>query len=95
MGGRTPNQSQEWLNEAQTNCDKTNDGMRIGVDTLSNVPELEEDEDEAGHGEAPGEHHEVPVPDKPLVQVETSLRSPGLLKIPESYYVSNIATRVL
>ena len=73
MVGRTSDESQEWLNEAETHGDEADDGVGVGGDGLADVPQLEQDEDEARHGEAPGHHHEGPVPDEPLVQVEAPL----------------------
>ena len=49
---------------------------------VSDYLQLQQDEDEAGYGERPGQHHEVPVPYEPLVQVVTSPGGPGLLVIP-------------
>lgn len=49
---------------------------------VSDYLQLQQDEDEAGDGERPGQHHEVPVPYEPLVQVVTSPGGPGLLVIP-------------
>ena len=49
---------------------------------VSDYLQLQQDEDEAGNGERPGQHHEVPVPYEPLVQVVTSPGGPGLLVIP-------------
>ena len=82
MVGGTSHQSQEWLEEAESNCHEPDDHVGIGVDGLGDVPKLQDNEDEAGRGEEPGEHHEVPVPDEPLVQVEPAVRGPGLLEVP-------------
>ena len=79
---RASHESQEWLEEAEAHCHEANDDMRVGVDGLGDVPQLEDDEDEAGHGEAPGEHHEVAVPDEPLIKVVTLVGCPCLLEIP-------------
>ena len=49
---------------------------------VSDYLQLQQDEDEAGDGERPGQHHEVPVPYEPLVQVVTSPGGPGLFVIP-------------
>ena len=73
MVGRTSDESQEWLNEAETHGDEAKDGVGVGVDGLGQVPQLQQDQDEARHGEAPGQHHEVSVPDEPLIKIETSL----------------------
>ena len=81
MVGRTSDESQEWLNEAETHGDEAKDGVGVGVDGLGQVPQLQQDQDEARHGEAPGQHHEVSVPDEPLIKIETSLRCPRLFKI--------------
>ena len=71
--GGAADEGEEGLDEAETHGDEADDGVGVGGDGLADVPQLEQDEDEARHGEAPGDHHEGPVPDEPLVQVEASL----------------------
>ena len=71
--GGAADEGKEGLDEAETHGDEADDGVGVGGDGLADVPQLEQDEDEARHGEAPGDHHEGPVPDEPLVQVEASL----------------------
>ena len=88
MVGRASDKCQEWLEEAETNRDKSNDDMGVGVDGLGDVPQLQDDEDEAGHGETPGEHHEVAVPDEPLVKIVTLVRRPGLFEVSDKMNVS-------
>ena len=41
------------------------------VQGLGDALDLQQDENEASDGEAPGDHHEGTVPDEPLVQVVT------------------------
>ena len=45
--------------------------MRVVVQGLGDALDLQQDENEAGDGEAPGDHHEGAMPDEPLVQVVT------------------------
>ena len=57
--------------------------MRILVD-WDRCPlevELDEDQDEAGHGEQPGGDHQQTVEHEPLVKLAASGAGPGLRKI--------------
>ena len=71
VSGGAAHQSQERLDEAETHRDKTNEGVGVGEQGLGDALDLQQDEDEAGDGEAPGDHHEGAMPDEPLVQVVT------------------------
>merc|ERR1711942_194257 len=53
--------------------------MWVGVKCFTEPVQLEEDEDEPRDGEPPGQYHQQPVPDEPLVEVAASARcaNPG------------------
>lgn len=69
------------LEEAKADRDEADECVRVAVESLAHALDLEDDEDKGSDGETPDEHHEGAMPDKPLVEVATSGRGPGLLVI--------------
>ena len=68
MGGGTSDEGEEGLDEAEADSDEAEEGVGVGVEGLAEALELPEDEDCGHHGEQPGQGHQGPVPQEPLVQ---------------------------
>ena len=77
----TSHECQKGLDEAKTHSDKANNCVWVWANSFWKALQLKYDENKASNCESPGQHHEVSVPYKPLVKIETSFWGPGLLEI--------------
>ena len=77
----TSHECQKGLDETKTNSDKANNCVWVWANSFRKALKLKYDENKASNCESPGQHHEVSVPYKPLVKIETSFWCPCLLEI--------------